>query len=58
MDVISIKVAAQQITDAATAILALQCVGDNSVCKALLDMYEGRIKARLEVISDEIKSVA
>ena len=55
MNTTKIKCLAQQINDAAQAIIALECIGDDSVCEALLKMHKDNIRMYAEAMADEIK---
>lgn len=55
MNTTKVKCLAQQINDAAQAIIALECIGDDSVCEALLKMHKENLEMYVEVISNEIK---
>ena len=56
MNVVKIKCLAQQINDAAQAISALECIGDNSVCEALLKMHKDNLKMYAEALANELKN--
>lgn len=55
MNVVKIKCLAQQVNDAAQAIIALECIGDDSVCEALLKMHNDNLKMYAEALANEIK---
>lgn len=55
MNTVKIKCLSQQINDAAQAIIALECIGDDSVCEALLKMHKDNLKMYAEAMADEIK---
>jgi hypothetical protein len=55
MNVVKIKCLAQQINDAAQAIIALECIGDNSVCEALLKMHKDNLKMYAEALANELE---
>lgn len=55
MNTTKVKCLAQQINDAAQAIIALECIGDDSVCEALLKMHKDNLMMYVEVMADEIK---
>ena len=55
MNVVKIKCLAQQINDAAQAILALECIGDDSVCEVLLKMHKDNLVMYSEALHEEIK---
>ena len=58
MNTTKIKVLAQQINDAAQAIIALECIGDDSVCEALLNMHKDNLMMYSEALHEEINGVA
>ncbi len=55
MNTVKVKCIAQQINDAAQAIIALECIGDDSVCEALLKMHRDNLKVYAEALADEFK---
>ena len=55
MNVVKIKCLSQQINDAAQAIIALECIGDDSVCEVLLKMHRDNLKMYGEALADELK---
>lgn len=55
MNAVKVKCLAQQINDAAQAIMALECIGDGSVCEALLKMHRGNLMLYAEALADELK---
>ena len=55
MNIVKVKCLAQQINDAAQAIIALECIGDDSVCEALLKMHKDNLTMYVEAVADEIK---
>ena len=58
MNTTKIKVLAQQINDAAQAMIALECIGDDTVCEALLKMHKDNLMMYSEALHEEINSVA
>ena len=58
MNTTKIKVLAQQINDAAQAIIALECIGDEEACGYLIGMYREQLKMYSEALHEEINSVA
>ena len=58
MNTTKIKVLAQQINDAAQAIIALECIGDDSVCEVLLNMHKDNLMMYSEALHEEINGVA
>ena len=55
MNVVKIKCLSQQINDAAQAIIALECIGDDSVCEVLLKMHKDNLVMYSEALHEEIK---
>ena len=55
MNMVKIKCLAQQINDAAQAIIALECIGDDSVCEVLLKMHKDSLVMYSEALHEEIK---
>ena len=58
MNTVKIKCLSQQINDAAQAIMALECIGDDSVCEVLLKMHKDNLMMYSEALREEINSVA
>ena len=58
MNTVKIKCLSQQINDAAQAIIALECIGDDSVCEALLKMHKDNLMMYSEALHEEINCVA
>ena len=58
MNTVKIKFLSQQISDAAQAIMALECIGDDSVCEVLLKMNKDNLMKYSEALHEEINSVA
>ena len=58
MNTTKIKCLAQQINDAAQAIIALECIGDDTVCEVLLKMHKDNLMMYSEALHEEINSVA
>lgn len=58
MNATKIKCLAQQINDAAQAIIALECIGDDLVCEVLLKMHKDNLVMYSEALHEEINSVA
>lgn len=58
MNTVKIKCLSQQINDAAQAIIALECIGDDSVCEALLKMHKDNLMMYSEALHEEINRVA
>ena len=55
MNPTKVKCLAQQINDAAQSIIALECIGDDSVCEALLKMHKGNLNMYAEALANEFK---
>ncbi|MGL4757458.1 MAG: hypothetical protein ACRCXB_34325 [Aeromonadaceae bacterium] len=55
MNTTKVKCLSQQISDAAQAIIALECIGDESVCEALLKMHRDNLKMYAEAMANELK---
>ena len=58
MNTVKIKFLSQQISDAAQAIMALECIGDDSVCEVLLKMHKYNLMKYSEALHEEINGVA
>ena len=58
MNATKIKCLAQQINDAAQAIIALECIGDEKACGYLIGMYKDQLKMYSEALHEEINRVA
>ena len=58
MNTVKIKILAQQVNDAAQAIIALECIGDEEACGYLIGMYREQLKMYSEALHEEINSVA
>ena len=58
MNTIKIKVLAQQINDAAQAIMALECVCNDEACGYLIGVHKEQLKKFAEALHEEINSVA
>lgn len=55
MNIVKVKCLAQQINDAAQSIIALECIGDDSVCEVLLKMHKDNLVMYSEALHEEIK---
>lgn len=55
MNTVKVKCLAQQINDAAQAIIALECIGYDSVCDALLKMHRDNLKMYAEALANELE---
>jgi hypothetical protein len=58
MNTVKIKVLAQQISDAAQAIIALECVCNEEACGYLIGLYKEQLKMYSEALHEEINRVA
>ena len=58
MNATKIKCLAQQINDAAQAIIALECIGDEEACGYLIGMHKEQLKKYSEALHEEINGVA
>ena len=58
MNTIKIKVLAQQINDAAQAIMALECVCHDEACGYLIGVHEEQLRKDAEELHEEINRVA
>ena len=58
MNTTKIKVLAQQINDAAQAIIALGCVCNDEACGYLISVHKEQLKKYAEALHEEINSVA
>ena len=58
MNTVKIKMLAQQVSDAAQAIIALECVCDEEACGYLIGFHKEQLKMSSEALHEEINSVA
>ena len=58
MNIVKVKCLAQQINDAAQAIIALECVGDEDACGYLIGLHKEQLKKYAEALHEEINRVA
>ena len=58
MNTVKIKILAQQVSDAAQAIMALECVCDDEFCEYLIGVHKEQLKKYAEALHEEINSVA
>ena len=58
MNTVKIKMLAQQVNDAAQAIIALECVCDEEACGYLIGMHREQLKMYSEALHEEINRVA
>ena len=58
MNIIKVKCLAQQINDAAQAIIALECVCNDEFCEYLIGFHKEQLKKHAEALHEEIDGVA
>lgn len=58
MNTTKIKVLAQQINDAAQAIMALECVCNDEACGYLISVHKEQLNKYAEALHEEINRVA
>ena len=58
MNATKIKCLAQQINDAAQAIIALECACNEEICGYLIGMHKEQLKMYSEALHEEINRVA
>ncbi len=58
MNTVKIKMLAQQVSDAAQAIITLECVCDDEFCEYLIGFHKEQLKKYSEALHEEINSVA
>ena len=58
MNVVKVKCLAQQINDAAQAIIALECVCNDEACGYLIGVHKEQLKKFAEALHEEINCVA
>lgn len=58
MNTVKIKMLAQQVSDAAQAIIALECVCNEKACSYLIDLHKEQLKMYSEALHEEINGVA
>jgi len=58
MNTVKIKMLAQQVSDAAQAIIALECVCDDEFCEYLIGFHKEQLKKYAEALHEEINRVA
>lgn len=58
MNTVKIKVLAQQISDAAQAIMALECVCNDEACGYLIGVHKEQLRKFAEALHEEINSMA
>ena len=58
MNTVKIKILAQQVNDAAQAIMALECVCNDEACGYLIGMHKEQLNKYAEALHEEINGVA
>ena len=58
MNAVKIKMLAQQVSDAAQAIMALECVCNDDACGYLISVHEEQLRKYAEELHEEINRVA
>ena len=58
MNTVKIKILAQQVNDAAQAIMALECVCNDEACSYLIGLHKEQLKKYAEALHEEINCVA
>ena len=58
MNTVKIKMLAQQVSDAAHAIMALECVCNDEACGYLIGLHKEQLKKYAEALHEEINGVA
>lgn len=58
MNTVKIKILAQQVNDAAQAIMALECVCNDEACSYLIGLHKEQLKKYSEALHEEINRVA
>ena len=58
MNTVKIKILAQQVSDAAQAIMALECVCNDEACGYLISVHKEQLKKYAEALHEEINRVA
>ena len=58
MNTVKIKMLAQQVSDAAQAIMALECVCNDEACGYLIGVHNEQLKKYAEALHEEINGVA
>lgn len=58
MNTVKIKMLAQQVSDAAQAIVALECVCNEEACGYLIGVHKEQLKMYSEALHEEINGVA
>lgn len=58
MNIVNVKCLAQQISDAAQAIMALECVCNDEACGYLIGVRKEQLRKFAEALHEEINSMA
>ena len=58
MNAVKIKMLAQQVSDAAQAIMALECVCNDEACGYLIGVHKEQLMKYSEALHEEINSMA
>ena len=58
MNTVKIKMLAQQVSDAAQAIMALECVCNEEACGYMIGLHKEQLKKYAEALYEEINCVA
>ena len=58
MNTVKIKILAQQVSDAAQAIMALECVCNDEACGYLISVHKEQLMKYSEALHEEINGVA
>ena len=58
MNTVETKILAQQVSDAAQAIMALECVCNDEACGYLISVHKEQLKKYAEALHEEINGVA
>ena len=58
MNTVKIKMLAQQVSDAAQAIIALECVCNEEACGYLISVHTEQLRKYSEALHEEINGVA
>lgn len=58
MNTVKIKMLAQQVSDAAQAMIALECVCNEEACGYLIGLHKEQLKKYAEALHEEINGVA
>lgn len=58
MNIVKVKCLAQQINDAAQAMMTLECVCNDEACGYLISVHKEQLKKFAEALHEEINGVA